>query len=46
MERDQRITGTARGQSSNHQAPTGFEVSNPWKVWTYNAIDWNMHCRD
>ena len=32
MERDLRITGSFRGQSSNHQAPTGFEVSNPWKV--------------
>lgn len=32
MERDQRITGSFRGQSSNHKAPTGFEVSNPWKV--------------
>lgn len=32
MERDLRITGTWRGQSSNHQAPPGFEVSNPWKV--------------
>ncbi|OQE43178.1 hypothetical protein PENCOP_c003G04040 [Penicillium coprophilum] len=32
MERDQRITGSFRGQSSNHQAPTGFEVSNPWKI--------------
>ncbi|KAJ5868339.1 hypothetical protein N7534_002892 [Penicillium rubens] len=34
MERDQRITGSFRGQSSNHQAPTGFEVSNPWKAET------------
>ncbi|OQE96377.1 hypothetical protein PENNAL_c0001G01308 [Penicillium nalgiovense] len=32
MERDQRITGSFRGQSSNHQAPAGFEVSNPWKT--------------
>ncbi|CRL29689.1 hypothetical protein LT330_001457 [Penicillium expansum] len=32
MERDQRITGSFRGQSSNHKAPTGFEVSNPWKI--------------
>ncbi|KAJ5567253.1 hypothetical protein N7535_006559, partial [Penicillium sp. DV-2018c] len=31
MERDQRITGSFRGQSSNHKAPTGFDVSNPWK---------------
>ncbi|KAJ5101670.1 hypothetical protein NUU61_003892 [Penicillium alfredii] len=32
MERDLRITGSWRGQSSNHQAPKGFEVSNPWKL--------------
>ncbi|KAJ5605636.1 hypothetical protein N7510_008417, partial [Penicillium lagena] len=32
MERDLRITGSLRGQSSNHQAPKGFEVSHPWKV--------------
>ncbi|KAJ5521877.1 hypothetical protein N7527_005992 [Penicillium freii] len=32
MERDQRITGSFRGQSSNHKAPIGFEVSNPWKI--------------
>ncbi|KGO78429.1 hypothetical protein PITC_068920 [Penicillium italicum] len=32
MERDLRITGSLRGQSSNHKAPTGFEVSNPWKI--------------
>ncbi|OQD87556.1 hypothetical protein PENANT_c005G10988 [Penicillium antarcticum] len=32
MERDQRITGAFRGQSSNHQAPPGFDVSNPWKM--------------
>lgn len=32
MERDFRITGTMRGQSTNPEAPTGFEVSNPWKV--------------
>lgn len=36
MERDLRITGTERGQSNNHQAPKGFEVNNPWKVWTIN----------
>lgn len=34
MERDLRITGTMRGQSSNHLAPPGFDVSKPWKVWT------------
>lgn len=33
MERDLRITGTMRGQSSNHTAPPGFDVSKPWKVW-------------
>lgn len=32
MERDRRITGSYRGQSSNAVAPKGFEVSNPWKV--------------
>jgi len=32
MERDLRITGRLRGQSSNAVAPKGFEVSNPWKV--------------
>ncbi|KAJ5908787.1 hypothetical protein N7495_001469 [Penicillium taxi] len=32
MQRDYRITGVHRGQSSNHQAPKGFELSNPWKV--------------
>ncbi|KAJ6008196.1 hypothetical protein N7540_012172 [Penicillium herquei] len=32
MERDLRITGSMRGQSSNHIAPKGFEVSNPWKL--------------
>ena len=34
MERDYRLTGTKRGQSSNHEAPQGFELSNPWKVRT------------
>ncbi|KAJ5138812.1 uncharacterized protein N7515_003660 [Penicillium bovifimosum] len=29
---DRRITGSFRGQSSNHKAPTGFDVSNPWKI--------------
>ncbi|EEA20268.1 hypothetical protein EYB26_005347 [Talaromyces marneffei] len=32
MERDFRITGSMRGQSTNAEAPTGFEVSNPWKL--------------
>ncbi|KAJ5751104.1 hypothetical protein N7533_008132 [Penicillium manginii] len=32
MERDLRLTGTWRGQSSNHQAPPGFELSNQWKI--------------
>ncbi|KAL7656872.1 hypothetical protein ACMYSQ_005938 [Aspergillus niger] len=32
MERDLRITGTKRGQSSNPEAPKGFELSNPWKI--------------
>lgn len=38
MERDLRITGTLRGQSSNHIAPKGFELSNPWKVWTTDVF--------
>lgn len=38
MERDLRITGTLRGQSSNHIAPKGFELSNPWKVWTTDSL--------
>ena len=33
MERDLRLTGSERGQSSNHVAPKGFDVSNPWKVY-------------
>ncbi|OQD70226.1 hypothetical protein PENDEC_c025G05639 [Penicillium decumbens] len=32
MERDLRLTGSLRGQSSNPVAPVGFELSNPWKV--------------
>ncbi|KAB8074131.1 hypothetical protein BDV29DRAFT_127292 [Aspergillus leporis] len=32
MERDLRMTGTWRGQSSNAEAPKGFELSNPWKL--------------
>lgn len=32
MERDLRITGSFRGQSTNPVAPKGFEVNNPWKV--------------
>ncbi|KAH8428311.1 NADH dehydrogenase [ubiquinone] 1 alpha subcomplex subunit 1 [Aspergillus melleus] len=32
MERDLRLTGTMRGQSSNEVAPKGFELSNPWKL--------------
>lgn len=32
MERDLRLTGNLRGQSSNAVAPKGFEVNNPWKV--------------
>lgn len=39
MERDLRITGTLRGQSSNHIAPKGFELSNPWKVWTTDFLE-------
>lgn len=32
MERDLRLTGSWRGQSSNPQAPPGFELSNTWKI--------------
>ncbi|RJE24808.1 hypothetical protein PHISCL_02828 [Aspergillus sclerotialis] len=32
MERDMRLTGSKRGQSTNAIAPKGFEVSNPWKL--------------
>ncbi|KAE8392075.1 hypothetical protein BDV23DRAFT_60344 [Aspergillus alliaceus] len=32
MERDLRITGSLRGQSSNAEAPKGFELSNTWKL--------------
>ncbi|EZF34506.1 hypothetical protein H101_01939 [Trichophyton interdigitale H6] len=32
MERDLRLTGQRRGQTSNHAAPPGFAYSNPWKV--------------
>lgn len=28
-----RITGSFRGQSANPEAPKGFELSHPWKVW-------------
>lgn len=32
MERDRRLTGTMRGQIANPEAPSGFELSNGWKV--------------
>lgn len=32
MERDLRLTGSLRGQSTNPEAPKGFEINNPWKV--------------
>ncbi|KAL4930774.1 NADH dehydrogenase [ubiquinone] 1 alpha subcomplex subunit 1 [Aspergillus undulatus] len=32
MERDLRLTGSLRGQSTNVEAPKGFELNNPWKV--------------
>lgn len=32
MERDMRLTGSLRGQTSKAQAPIGFELNNPWKV--------------
>lgn len=34
MERDLRITGSIRGQSSNAEAPAGFDVTNAWQVRT------------
>lgn len=32
MERDQRLTGSLHGQIARAEAPSGFEVNNPWKV--------------
>ncbi|KAG5969860.1 hypothetical protein E4U58_001011 [Claviceps cyperi] len=32
MERDRRLTGTMRGQIANPEAPSGFELSNGWKM--------------
>ncbi|KAL4881719.1 hypothetical protein BJY04DRAFT_188680 [Aspergillus karnatakaensis] len=32
MERDLRLTGSMRGQSTNPEAPKGFELNNPWKT--------------
>ncbi|CRG84755.1 hypothetical protein PISL3812_01958 [Talaromyces islandicus] len=32
MDRDLRLTGSWRGQSTNAEAPVGFEYSNPWKL--------------
>ncbi|KAL2814715.1 hypothetical protein BDW59DRAFT_176362 [Aspergillus cavernicola] len=32
MDRDYRLTGTLRGQSTAAEAPKHFEISNPWKV--------------
>ncbi|KAL4865863.1 hypothetical protein BDV12DRAFT_141579 [Aspergillus spectabilis] len=32
MERDLRLTGAWRGQSTNPEAPKGFELNNPWKT--------------
>ncbi|KAE8350659.1 hypothetical protein BDV28DRAFT_138677 [Aspergillus coremiiformis] len=32
MERDLRLTGSWRGQSSNPEAPKGFELNHPWKL--------------
>ena len=33
MDRDMRLTGVFRAQSDNPEAPLGFEVNNPWKVY-------------
>lgn len=32
MERDHRLTGIFRGQTSNVEAPEGYERGHPWKV--------------
>lgn len=32
MNRDQRLTGSLRGQTDKPLAPTGFELNNPWRV--------------
>ncbi|RDA93763.1 hypothetical protein CP533_0270 [Ophiocordyceps camponoti-saundersi (nom. inval.)] len=32
MERDRRLTGTKRGQTSEPEAPPGFEFTNGWKT--------------
>ncbi|KJY00576.1 hypothetical protein TI39_contig323g00016 [Zymoseptoria brevis] len=32
MDRDRRLTGFLRGQTDNTKAPSGFELSNPWRV--------------
>ena len=32
MDRDRRLTGTLRGQTDKPEAPSGFELNNPWKV--------------
>jgi hypothetical protein len=36
MERDRRLTGFARGQTDKPFAPAGFELNNPWRVWSPN----------
>jgi hypothetical protein len=33
MDRDMRLTGVFRAQSDNPEAPLGFELNNPWKVY-------------
>lgn len=32
MDRDRRLTGYLRGQTDKVEAPTGFELNNPWRV--------------
>ncbi|KKY35671.1 hypothetical protein UCDDA912_g04278 [Diaporthe ampelina] len=32
MNRDRRLTGFLRGQTSNPVAPDGYELNNPWRV--------------
>ncbi|KAI6791802.1 hypothetical protein KC332_g17557 [Hortaea werneckii] len=32
MDRDRRLTGFLRGQTDSVKAPSGFELSNPWRL--------------
>ena len=46
MDRDMRITGKFRAQSTNPVAPVGFEVSNRWKVRIVHAMRWEVRYTD